>query len=155
MKFIYLVLICLCSSARAGDINSDVFFLHTKYVETIPKTTEDKSYQDENGNWVIVPPTIYMKFKVVDNLYSDDGFGEKYLTLPLDVGTDYPFSLSNGVVFILKRVSTNKGIKYNVLDWAFVGGYFCIDEKLVPPNEQDYYFRSPLSGDEKRKCRFL
>lgn len=155
MKYIYLVLIFISSCATASEVNSDILFLHTKYVETIPKDIEDKSYKDESGNWVIVPPTIFMKFEVVESLYSDERFEKKYLTLPLEVGTDYPFALSNGVIFILQRVSTKEGSKYNILDWDFVGEYFCIAEKFVPISEQEYYFVSPLKGNDKRMCRFL
>lgn len=153
MKFFYLVLIIICASAAAEDTN--ILFLHTKYVETIPQQIEDKSYKDQNGNLVIVPPTIVMKFEVVDSLYPDGEFEKRYITLPLEVGTDYPFSLSKGVIFILKRESSKQGVNYNVLDWSFVGEIFCINKELIPKREDGYYFHSPLKGDKNRMCRFL
>lgn len=143
-----IVLLCFIMPLKAE--NSEILYLLTEFKSS--KYIGNKSYKKKDDGFVLIPGTFSMKFKVVKQLHTETEFEKKTITVSMDVGTDYPFTVSPEVVLVIKKSKENG---YELLDWDFVRTVFCVNKELVQPEYRDMYFETPSWATENQRCRFF
>ncbi len=106
----------------------------------------------KEGGTVLVPSTLSMTFDVLKVLQSEAEFGEQKLTFPMDVETDYPFTIAGGVVLVVRKSNQKQ---YELLEWDFVRSAVCLDKQFNPKEYEKLYFDMPWKSKKGKLCRFI